>query len=40
MDNPILFLVDDEPEVLASLTAALDSRRELGVRGGHLASFH
>jgi thioredoxin reductase (NADPH) len=24
MDNPILFLVDDEPEVLASLAAALE----------------
>ncbi len=24
MDNPILFLVDDEPEVLASLAAGLE----------------
>ena len=26
MDNPILFLVDDEPEVRASLAAALTRR--------------
>jgi thioredoxin reductase (NADPH) len=26
MDKPILFLVDDEPEVLASLAAALERR--------------
>lgn len=26
MDNPILFLVDDEPEVLASLAAAIKRR--------------
>jgi hypothetical protein len=26
MDKPILFLVDDEPEVLASVAAALERR--------------